>query len=118
MFRKSARRSFKTTERRSAIVDQAPAKVLVAAKPMTCDIIMFHQLIGHPGDDITHRTAHVAGLQLTVKWNAGETCSDARVVTHAVPKSRVVKRAGRVFIDLAGPFHGDSLAGSGSRCCA
>ena len=34
---------------------------------------------------------------------------------HAVPKStetRADKRAGRVFIDLAGPFHVESLAGS------
>ena len=34
---------------------------------------------------------------------------------HAVPKStetRAEKRAGRVFIDLAGPFHVESLAGS------
>ena len=34
---------------------------------------------------------------------------------HAVPKStetRADKRAGRIFIDLAGPFHVESLAGS------
>ena len=34
---------------------------------------------------------------------------------HTVPKStktRADKRSGRVFIDLAGPFHEESLAGS------
>ena len=49
IFRKSARRLFEATARRSAIVDQAPAKALVANKPVTCDIMMFHQLVGHPG---------------------------------------------------------------------
>ena len=37
------------------------------------------------------------------------------MVRHIVPKStesRAEKRAGRVFIDLAGPFHVESLAGS------
>ena len=61
---------------------------------------MFHQLVGYPGEDITRRTAQVAGLRLTGKWNACEKCSEARVMRHAVPKStetRVDKRAGRVF---------------------
>ena len=70
IFRKSARRLFEATARRSAIVDQASAKTLVAAKPMTCDIIMFHQLVGYPNEDITRRTAQLAGLRLTGKWNA------------------------------------------------
>ena len=67
IFRKSARRLFEATVRRSAIVDQASAKVLVVAKPTTCDTMMFHQLVGHPGEDITCRTAQVAGLRLTGK---------------------------------------------------
>ena len=115
IFRKSARRLFEATARRSAIMDQASAKALVVAKPTTCDIMMFHQLVGHPGEDITRRTAQVAGLRLTGGWNACEKCSEARVLRHAVPKStetRADKRAGRVFIDLAGPFHVESLAGS------
>ena len=115
IFIKSARRLFEAAARPSAIVDQAPAKALVAAKPTTCDIMMFHQLVGHPGEDITRQTAQVAGLRLTGKWNACETCSEAGVMRHAVPKStetRADKRAGRVFIDLAGPFHVESLAGS------
>ena len=68
IFRKSARRLFEATARRSAIIDQASAKALVVAKPTTCDIMMFHQLVGHPGEDITRRTAQVAGLRLTGKW--------------------------------------------------
>ena len=115
VFRKSARRLFEAAARRSAIVDQASAKGLVVAKPMACDIMMFQQLVGHPGEDITRQTAQVAGLRLTGKWNACEKCSEARVMKHAVPKStetRADKRAERVFIDLAGPFHVESLAGS------
>ncbi|CAM9731476.1 unnamed protein product [Ascophyllum nodosum] len=57
----------------------------------------------------------MAGLRLTGKWNACEKCSEARVMRHALPKStesRADKHAGRVFIDLAGPFHVESLAGS------
>ena len=76
---------------------------------------MFHQLVGSPGEDITRRTAQVAGLRLTGKWNACKKCSEARVMRHAAPKSteaRADKRARRVFIDLAGPFHVESLAGS------
>ena len=67
IFRKYARCLFEATARRSAVVDQASAKALVAAKPMTRDIIMFHQLVGHPGEDTTRRTAQVAGLRLTGK---------------------------------------------------
>ena len=114
-FRKSAWLLFEATARHSAIVDQAPAKAVVAARPTSSDIMMFHQLIGHPGEDITHRTAQVAGLRLTGKWNACEKCSEARVMRHAAPKcteTRADKRAGRVFIDLAGPFHVESLEGS------
>ena len=40
IFRKSARRLFEATARRSAIVDQASAKALVVAKPTPCDIMM------------------------------------------------------------------------------
>ena len=115
IFRKSTRRLFEATARRSATIDQASAKALVVDEPTTCDIMMFHQLVGHPGEDITRRTAQVAGLRLTGKWNACEKCSEARVMRHAVAKStetRADKRAGRVFIDLAGPFHVESLAGS------
>ena len=118
ILRKSARHLFKATAHRSATVDRASAKALVAAKPTTCDIMLFHQLVGHPGEDITRRTARVAELQLTGKWNVCEKCSKARVMRHAVPKStetRADKRAGGVFIDLAGPFHVESLAGS--RLC-
>ena len=115
IFRKSARRLFEATAPRSAIVDQASEKALVVAKPTTRDIMMFHQLVGHPGGNSTRRTAQVAGLRLTGKWNACEKCSEVRVMRNAVPKStdtRADKRAGRVFIDLAGPFHVESLAGS------
>ena len=115
IFRKSARRLFEATARRSAIVDQTAAKALVVAKPTTCDSMMFHQLVGHPGEDITRRTAQVAGLWLTGKWNACKKCSEARVMRHAVPKSteiRADKRAGRVFIDLVVPLHVESLAES------
>ena len=111
----SARRLFEATAHRSATVDRASAKTLVAAKPTTCDIMMFHQLIGHPDEDITRQAAQVAGVRVTGKWNACEKCSEARVVRHAVPKStetRADKRAGRVFTDLAGPFHVESLSGS------
>ena len=97
------------------MVDSAPAKALVAAKPTSCDIMIFHQLDGHPDEDITRRTSQVVGLRLSGKWNACGTFSEARVMRHAVPKStetRADKRAGRVFIDLARPFHVESLAGS------
>ena len=115
IFRKYARRLFEATAHQSATVDRASAKALVAAKPTTRDIMMFHQLVGHPDEDITRRTAQVAGLRLTGKWNACDKCSKARVIRHTVPKStetRADKRAGRVFIDPAGTFHVESLAGS------
>ena len=115
IFRKYGWRLFEATAHRSATVDRASAKALVVAKPTTCDIMMFHQLVGHPGEDVTRRIAQVAGLRLTGKWNVCEKCSEARVMRHAVPKStetQAEKRAGRVFIDLAGPFHVESLAGS------
>ena len=66
-FSKPERSLFEATARRSAIIDHAPAKALVVTKPTTCDIMMFHQLVGHPGEDIARRTAQVAGLGLTGK---------------------------------------------------
>ena len=117
IFRKYAGRLLEATARRSANVGQAPAMALVAIKPTTCEIMMFHQLVGHPGEDITHRTAQVAGLRLTGKWIACVKFSEARVMRYTVPKStetRADKRAGRVLIDLAGPFQVESLAGSRS----
>ena len=65
--RKPARRLFKATARRTAFIDQAPAKALVAAKSTTCDIMMFHQLVGYSGENITCRIAQVAGLRLSEK---------------------------------------------------
>ena len=85
--RKSARRVFGATPRRSAIVDQAPAKTLVATKPTARDIMMFRELFGHPGENITRRNVQVVGLRLTGKWNACEKCTEARVMRHLVPKS-------------------------------
>ena len=65
VFRKSARRLFEASARRSAIAKQTPAKALVAVRPQICDIMMFHRLLGHPGEDITRRAAKTAGLRLT-----------------------------------------------------
>ena len=39
IFRKTARRLFEATARRSALVDQARVKALVVAKPTSCDIM-------------------------------------------------------------------------------
>ena len=115
MFRKSARHWFKAAVRRSAIVDRAPAKALVAAKPTICGIMTLHQLVGDPDEDITRRIVQVAEMPQTGKRNACEKCSEAWVLRPAVPKStetRADKRAGRVFIKMAGPFHVEGLAGS------
>lgn len=111
VFRKSAQGVFEATVRRSAIVYQAPAKSLVAAKPMICNIMACHRLAICPGKDITRRTV----LQLTGKGNACENCSEAPIMRYAVPnftETQADRRAGRVFIDLAGIFHEENLVRS------
>ena len=121
IFRKSSRRLTEATARRSGTVDRASAKALVAAKPTTCDIMMFHQLVGHPVKDITRRTAQVAGLRLTGKWDACESVPEARVRNMQYPS---LQRIGRTSVpgeySSTWPDHSTWRAwrGAGSRCCA
>ena len=90
------------------------ASSLVVARRGPRDIMEFHRTLGHPGEEITRQTARMAGIQLSGTWSPCVHCSEARVRRYAVPKStdcRDERRAGRLFVDLSGPFHETSLAG-------
>ena len=59
--------------------------------------------------------AQTAGLRRTGEWSACVECSEARVIRQTVPKAtgtRADRRAGRIFVDLAGLFSEDTLAGN------
>ena len=111
---------FEIKARRCAIAQQtqespALSKSLVAGRRPKRDIMEFHRLLGHPGEDITRETARTTDVQLTGTWAPCVQCSEARVRRYAVPKttdSRADRRAGRFFLDITGPFHETSLAGS------
>ena len=93
---------FEIKARRCAVIQRerekpAPAKSLVAARRNTRDIMEFHQLLGHPSEDITRGTARTVGLRLTGAWSPCVQCFEAIVRRYAVPKiteSRADRRAG------------------------
>lgn len=75
---------------------------------MICNIIAYDRRDSYPGKDITCRTVR----QLTIKGNACEKCSEARSIMYVIPNFPEIwtdRRAGRVFVDLAGNFHDESL---------
>ena len=92
-----------------------PPAALAATHRHQRDIIEFHQVLGHPAEQITRDTARMMGVQLSGSWRPCVHCSESRVCRYAVPKStenRADRRAGRLFIDLSGPFHETSLGGN------
>ena len=92
IFRKSARRLFEATTRRSATVDRALAKALVAAKPTSCAIMLFHQLVGHPGEDITCRTAQMA--RTAADWKVECVRNMLRGAGHEACSTQVYRDSG------------------------
>lgn len=71
----------------------------------------FHNIFGHPGGNITRRTARMAGFKLSGTWSPCVLCFEARMRRHTVPKptdNRANVGAGRLFIDIMGPFHNTS----------
>ena len=75
----------------------------------------FHCAFGHPGEEITRNTAKMAGIRLIGEWQQCIPCSEARVRRYSVPKTtetRAKSRAGRFYVDLAGPFPEPSLSGN------
>lgn len=85
------------------------------SKPDVQGIMIFHEVLGHPSGDITRETAKMADIQLTGEWRPRAPCSELRARRFAVPKitdTRADSRAGRFFIDLAGPFADTSFSGS------
>lgn len=79
-----------------------------------------HRILGDPGAEITCKTDHMAGVQLSQTWSPYAYCFKARVQCHVVPTSndnRVDRPAGKFFVDLSGPFHETPLGGKRFMFC-
>ena len=88
---------------------------LLTSRTSSRDIMEFHRVLGHPGEEITRNTAKMAGIRLTGVWTPCTSCSEARVRRYSVPKTtdtRANSRAERIYVDLAGPFPEPSLSGN------
>ncbi|CAN0075317.1 unnamed protein product, partial [Sphacelaria rigidula] len=87
---------------------------LLSSKTSSRNKMEFHGALGHSGEEITRNTAKMAGIRLTGEWQPCTSCSEARVRRYSVPnttETRAKSRAGRFYVDLAGPFPKPSLSG-------
>lgn len=93
----------------------ATERALAVQRTATQDIMKMHRLLGHPSEKITIDTAKMHGIQLTGGREPCIGCSKAKAQRHAVPKTtdtRATRKGERIFIDLGGPLHLESLGGS------
>lgn len=105
-------RSRVATTNRTTRSGTAPS--LVAARGRSLVNMELHEVIEHPGENITYDTARMARVQLRGTWSPCVLCSDARVRRYTVPKStdnQANGRAERLFIDISGLFHETSPGG-------
>ena len=72
---------------KSSLAKPPTATALAATQRHPRDIMEFHQVLGHPAEQITRDTARMAGVQLSGIWRPCVHCSESRVRRYAVPKS-------------------------------
>ena len=85
------------------------------------DVMEVHRMLAHPSEDITRKTAVIMGIETMGQWGACETCFQAKVKRHAVPKKtderasvrtrKIVKRQAVQWVDGPKKTGGD---GTGS----
>ena len=91
------------------------ASSLVAARRNRRNIMEFHRVLRHPSREITRETARMTGVQLSGTWSSCINCSEYKVRRYTVPmfaESRTDRYAGRIFVDISGPFNETSFGGN------
>ena len=73
------------------------------------------QIFGYPREEITNGIAQRAGVLLAGAWYPCVHCSESKIRRYSVTKAtanHADKHAGRIFVELAGPFNEMSLSRS------
>ena len=91
----------------NGLVRIASGTTLATRAGASRDVVEVHRKLAHPSKDITRKTAETMGIETTGQWGACETCFQAKVKRHAVPKKtgeRASVRGQRLFVDVGGPM--------------
>ena len=94
------------------LVSFASGTALAMRAGVSRDVMEVHRMLVHPSEDITKKTAEMMGM---AQWGACETCFQAKVKRHAVPKKtdeRASVKGQRFFVDVGGPTKHSSLGGN------
>ena len=78
-----------------------------AKRPRSIDIMVAHELLGHPGEKKVQETAKVQKWKLTGSWRACEWCDQAKARQKNIAKfsERKTTQPGEMLhLDLTGPF--------------
>ena len=99
----------------NGLVRIASGTALAMRAGVSRDVMEAHRILAHPSQDITRKTAEIMGIETTGQWGACETCFQAKVKRHAVPKKtgeRASVKGQRFFGDVVGPMKHSSLGGN------
>ena len=99
----------------NGLVRIASGTALAMRAGVSCDVMKVHRMLAHPSEEITRKTAETMEIETTGKWGACETCFQAKVKRHAVPKKtdeRASVKGQRFFVDVGGPMKHSSLGGN------
>ena len=70
----------------NGLVRIASGTALAMRAGVSRDAMEVHRMLAHPSEDITRKTAEMAGIETTGQWGACETCFQTKAKRHAVPK--------------------------------
>ena len=97
------------------LVRIASGTALAMRAGLSYDVMEAHRVLAHPRGDVTRKTAEMMGIEMTGQWGACETCFQAKVKRHAVPKKtdeRASVKGQRFYVDVGGPMKHSSLGGN------
>ena len=83
----------------NGLVRIASGTALAMRAGVSRDVMEVHRMLAHPSEDTTRKTAEMIGIETTGQWGACETCFQAKVKRHAVPKKtdeRASVRTGKI----------------------
>ena len=99
----------------NGLVRIASGTALAMRAGISRDFMEVHRMRAHPSEDITKKTTEMMGIETTGQWGARETCFQAKVKRHAVPKKtdeRANVKGQRFFVDVGVPMKHSSLGGN------
>ena len=97
------------------LVRIASGTALAMRVGLSRDVMEVHCMLAHPSEDMTRKTTEMMEIEMTGQWGACETCFQAKVKRHAVPKKtdeRARVESQRFFVDVGGLMKHSSLGGN------